>query len=344
MVGVAPRHVLLGCVVVLLTVFASACNGNPPDRKADVDRLTRQLRAMPGVQAASDEVADSKAQGLVYRRIYVDVADDITADQLAAITSHYLQNLHTVSYTGYKAELDARKGWSVFAVDSGELPIANGDQVVQQARDWVALRNAFPGSTIALRATISHPKHQFPVQEWGHSNVASIALPDAADYTAVGAAVNTLATRFPQLASLDWTISAGKQHPAYIHTSRRLPNAQEMDVWNKLNADQSIAHIDKMTINGQSVPPIWMLEKTTQNHDVDVAVQLARRHLPIVATLPPPVLYTAGDSISGHIGASGHARGPVAVTVGGCTFRELWQYRPTAPEQALINTYEKCRH
>ena len=342
MVGVAPRHILFCCIVTVVAVLVGGCDANPPGRRADVDRLTQQLRTMPGVQTASDEVADSKAQGLVYLRVYVDVADDITADQLAAITSRYLQGLHAVDYTGYKAELDARRGWSVFAVDSGELPITNGDQIVQQARDWVALRHAFPGSTIGLRATVTHPKKAFPVQEWGHSNVATIALPDAADYIAAAAAVNTLATAFPQLTAFGWTISAGKQHPAYIQTSRRLPNPQEMDVWNKLNADQSIAHIDKMTINGQSVPPVWLLEKTTQSHEVDVAVQLARQHLPIAATLPPPVLYTASDSISGHIGASGHARGPVAVTIGGCTFRELWQYRPTPPEQALINAYEKC--
>jgi hypothetical protein len=341
--GVASRHAVVGCVVAVLALLIGACDPNPADRQADVNRLTQQLRTMPGVEAASNEVADSTAQGLVYVRVYVDVADDITADQLAAITSQYLQNLRAVDYTGYKVELDARRGWSVFAVDSGELPITNGDQIVAQGRDWVALRHAFPGSSIGLRATIRHPKGQLPIQEWGHSNVATIALPDAADYTAVTGAVNTLATTFPQLGALDWTISAGKRHPAQIQTSRRLPNPHEIDVWNKLNADQSVPHVDKLTINGQAVPPVWLSEKTTQSHDVDVALQLARQHLPIAATLPPPVLYTASDSLSGHIGASGHSRGPFAVTIGGCTIRELWLYRPTPPEQALINTYEKCK-
>ncbi|HUO38363.1 MAG TPA: hypothetical protein VMU34_11190 [Mycobacterium sp.] len=177
----------------------------------------------------------------------------------------------------------------------------------------------------------------------GASNVGAIELPDAADYTAVTAAVTTLATRFPRLASLDWTISAGKQHPADIKTSRRLPNAQEIAVWNRINADQSIAHIDKMTINGRVSAPVWVAEKTTQSRDVNVAVQLATRHLPIVATLPSPVLYTASDQIQGHVGGYGQATGPVAITVGGCTARDYLTGRPAPAEQALINTYEKCR-
>jgi hypothetical protein len=330
--------------VVSLAMLPAGCAATPPDRRTDVERLTEQIRAMPGVQAASDELADKPAQGVIYFRISVDVADDIGPDQLAAVTAGYLHNLHAVDYRGYRAELDARRGWNVFAVESGRLPITNADQIVAQARDWVALRHAFAGATIGLRATITHPGGQLPIQEWGHSNVGTIDLPDAADYSAVAAAVFTLAGRFSRLGSLDWTISAGKDHPAYIRTSRRLPNPEEIAVWNRLNADQSIPHIDEMRINRPFTPPVWFSEKTIQSRDVAVALQLARRHLPLVATLPRPVLYTASDQISGHVGFYGHARGPVAITIGGCTPRELWEYRSRPPEHALISTYERCRH
>ena len=55
---------------------------------------------------------------------------------------------------------------------------------------------------------------------------------------------------------------------------------------------------------------VWTPEKTTKSHDLGVALQLARLHLPIVATLPPPVLYTASDQVQGHIG--GYGRSPSA--------------------------------
>jgi hypothetical protein len=337
-------HLRVGWIAAVLVVALAACEPSPPDRRTDVDRLVAQIRTLPGVAAASHGFADRPAQGLVYFRIRVDVADDLTADQLAAITNRYLQNLHTPDYEGYQAELDARHGWNVFAVDSGQLPITNGDQVVSQARDWVAMRHAFPGATVSLRATITHPAGQLPIQEWGHSNVGIIDLPDPADYTVVSAAVSTLAARFSQLGGLDWTISAGKEHPADIKTSRRLPTAKELGVWDSLNADQSIPHVDKMRINGPATPAVWVSEKTTRSRELSVAVQLARQHLPVVATLSPPVLYTASDEISGHIGAQGHARGPVAITIGGCTARELWVYQPSTSEQKLINRYEKCQH
>lgn len=345
MVGVVSGlrwHVGVGWLLAVMVVLVAACEAKLPDHRLDVDRLTQQIRGMPGAQAVADEVADSEAQGRVYFNIYVDVTDDITSDQLAAITARYLQGLRAVDYTGYRAELDVRRGWNVFAVDSGRRPIINGDHIVAQARDWVAMRRGFPAATISLRATITHPDGELAIQEWGHSNVGVIELPDAADYTAVTAAVTTLATGYPELARLDWTISAGRQHPADIKTSRRLPSAQEIEVWNKINADQSIAHIDKMTINGRVSAPVWVSEKT-QSPDVNVAVRLAQQHLPIVATLPPPLLYTAGDQIQGHIGGYGQATGPVAITVGGCTQRDYLSYRPGAAELALINTYEKCR-
>ena len=292
--------------------------------------------------AATDDVADSRAQGTVYFSVYVDVPDDLTADQLTAITGRYLRELRTGKYAGYRAELDVRHGWSLFAVDSGRLPIANPDQILQQAGDWVALRREFPGATVRLRATVAHPDGQMPIQEYGHSNAATITLSGGADYRDVAAAARRIADRIPELAGIYWTISAGRDHPAQIVTSRRLPTAAEVDVWNRLNSDQTIPHIDKLMINGPVTPPVWISEETTQSRDVAVALQLARRHLPVAATLPGPVLYSASDQISGHIGGQGYARGPVSVTIGGCTKHDPLVYRPIPAEQALINTYETC--
>jgi hypothetical protein len=183
---------------------------------------------------------------------------------------------------------------------------------------------------------------KLPIQEYGHSNTATLTLNGGADYTAVAATVRSLSTGFPDLTAIDWTISAGKDHPAQIATSRRLPTAAEIGVWTRLNADQSIPHIDRLRINGPDTPPVWISEKTTQSRDVAVALRLARRHLPIAATLPGPVLYTASDQISGHIGDRGDARGPVSVTIGGCTKHDPLVYLPIPEEQSLINTYEDC--
>jgi hypothetical protein len=328
--------------MALVAVLLGACDANPPDRRADVASMTDQIRAMPGVVAATNDVADSRAQGLVYFAVYVDAADNLTTDQLTAITDRYLLELRTGKYAGYRAELDVRHGWNLFAVDSGRLPITDSDQIRQQAADWVALRREFPSATVRLRATITHPDGQMPLQEFGHSNTATITLNGGADYTGVAATARTLAERFPQLAGVDWTISSGKDHPAQIVTSRRYPAAAELDVWHQLNADQSIPHFDRLRINGPSTPPVWISEETTQSRDVAVALQLAQRHLPIAATLPAPVLYSASDQISGHIGDQGFARGPVSVTIGGCTKHDPLVYRPIPPEQALINAYETC--
>jgi hypothetical protein len=333
----------VGAFLAVAAMMLAGCHATPPDRRADVDRLTRHIADMPGVHAARDEVADHPAQGLVYFSIDVDLTADITGGQLAHITTHYLAGLGAVDYRDYQAELDAHRGENVFAVDSGSLPVTNRVQIVAQARDWVAMGRQFRGATISLRATITHPGGQFPIQEWGHSNLGAIDLPDSADYTGVTTVASTLANRFAELSSLDWTISAGKAHPADIKTSRRLPNTQELQVWNQINADQSIAHIDKMTINGRARAPVWVSEKTTQSREPAVALQLARRHLPVVAVLPAPVLYTASDKIEGNIGFYGQAKGPVAVTIGGCTPRDYSMYRPTPAELALINTYETCR-
>jgi hypothetical protein len=152
-----------------------------------------------------------------------------------------------------------------------------------------------------------------------------------------------MASKFPELAALNWTLSAGTLQPASITTSRRYPSTQELQVWNTVNADQAIPHVDALTINGAVTPPMWLSEKTIGSRDVAVALQLAQRHLPVVATLPAPVLYTASDQISGHIGAMGTAGGPVSVTVGGCTRRDPQICLPGPAEQGLIDTYETCR-
>ena len=326
---VPRRHRFFAAVVALIVVLLAACDANPPDRRADVASFTDRIREMPGVVAATYDIADSRAQGMVYFTIYVDVADN-------------LRQLRTGKYAGYRAELDVRHGWNLFAVESGRLPITNTDQIVQQAGTWVALRSEFPGATVRFRATVAHPDGQMPIQEFGDSNAATITLAGGADYAGVAATARTLGDRFPHLASIDWTISAGKDHPAQIVTSRRLPTAAELDVWNRLNADQFIPHIDRLRINGPATPAVWISEETTQSRDVAVALELAKRHLPIAATLPAPVLYSASDQISGHIGDQGFARGPVSVTIGGCTKRDPLVYRPIPAEQDLINRYETC--
>jgi hypothetical protein len=328
-------------LLALAVVFLSACNARPRDCRADIARLTDQIRALPGIRGATNEVANHQAQGIVYFTIKVDVADDITGDQLAAITSRYLEGLRTIDHSGYHAEFDAADGWNVFTIDSGELPITNDEQIASQARDWAALRHEFPRAIINLRATITHPGGALPIQEWGHTNAGTMRLPDAADYTEVTRTVMRLATGYPRLAEVNWTISTGSEHPADIKTSRRFPTGGELDVWNKLNADQTIPHTDKMTINGRVKSPVWLAEET-RSHDGAIAIGLAQRHLPMLSALPAPVLYTASDQIQGHITGDGRATGPIAVTVGGCTDRDYLVYQPAAAEKALIRSYEKC--
>jgi hypothetical protein len=194
-----------------------------------------------------------------------------------------------------------------------------------------------------MRATITHPGGAQTPQEAGHNNVGALEFPETVDYTAVSSGAATMATKFPDLAVLNWTLSAGKLHPASVTTSRRYPSSQELQVWNTVNADQAVPSIDSLTINGPVTPPVWFSEKTIRTRDVAVALQLARRHLPVMATLPSPVLHTASDQISGHIGGLGTPRGPVSVTVGGCTRHDPRVYLPMPAEQGLIDTYETCR-
>jgi len=332
----------------LIVTAVAACSNAAPDRHQRADRLTQQLRAMPGVVAATADLANNVAQGMVYFWLTVQVADDITGDQLAALTAHYLDELHAVDYTDYQTELDVHRDRNVFVVDSDTRPVTNSDQITEQARRWVALRHEFPSATITFHATITHPPSQShtnggpgptPGPDLGHPNTGTIELPEAADYTAVAATVTALATRFPDLSGGTWTISAGKAHPADITTTQRLPTPDEMRVWNELNADQSIPHVDAMTINAAATAPVWISEKT-RSHDIAVAFQLAGEHLATAAQLPAPVLYTSTDQIQAHRNYYGQTTSPVAITIGGCTART---YPPDPAEQTLIATYETCR-
>ena len=62
-----------------------------------------------------DEVGDNRAQGLVYFTLRVDVADDLTADQLAAIfNSRYPQLYDYESATYFDA--NGRKIWAATTI------------------------------------------------------------------------------------------------------------------------------------------------------------------------------------------------------------------------------------
>lgn len=336
------RHATLYGVVLALLLCVTGCQAAVPDRRTEVDRLGDLLGDMPGVQRITTDYVNDPNSGVVLYSVQADVADDVSADQAAAIVTRYLHELGTGIYRGYTAELDLRRGWNVFAIDSGEQPIANPDQIIGQARDWVNLRHAFSAATVSLRATIDHPAGARIRQAAGRTNVVSVELADTANASTVADAVSIVAARFAHLVGMDWTVSAGKQ-PTQIVFSRRFPTPAELDVWRQLNADQRIAHVDMMRINGPVTPPVWISEKTTASHDVSVALQLATRHLPIVATLTPPLLYSASDQLSGHIGGHGMARGPVAVTVGGCTPRDPRVYQPIPAELVLIRKYATCK-
>ena len=330
------RGLLLVVAVVTIGLTVGACTAAPPDRHSQVDQLSQHLRGMPGVLSAGNTFSDDEARGPTFFEVDVDVADDVTGDQVAAVTAAYLDSLRATDYTGYRAGLTVRHAGDVFVVGSGGRPVINRDQIEDQARSWVTLRQQFAGSTVTVRAAIGHsgdPAGRPPVAS------GSIQLPDPADYTAVAAAFGTLASRFPNLTGGDWTISAGNQHPAEIRASRRLPTPAEMNVWTALNTDQSIPHAVVFTVNGAVTGPLWVSEKIP-THDTDTAVRLAERHLPIVATLPAPVTYSATDQFQGHIGFHGQATGPVTILIGGCMKRD---YRPTPAEQALIDRYETCR-
>jgi len=141
--------------------------------------------------------------------------------------------------------------------------------------------------------------------EWAQSGLGGVEGPPV------------IATSAHEFAGADWAISAGREHPADVKTSKRLPTAQEMDVWAKVNADQAIAHADVLVVNGNPIAPVWISEKT-RSHDGGEALGLAQAHLPIAATLPAPVLYTATDQYQGRFDFNGRASGPVTVAIAGC--------------------------
>lgn len=328
-------------VVVSLLLLLCGCDATVPDRRADVERLSRQLESMPGVQAVDIAYANNWAQGTVLFTIHAKAAETVSADQLAAIVGTYLGDLKSGRYRSYHTELDVRRGRSVFAVESSDQPIANARQVIDQARDWITLHDKLIGATVTVRATIRHPSGRLTPREMESSNQADIELPEGAHSVDVANAVDTIAAHFPHLAVLASAVSAALELNQIAFTGR-FPTATELDLWRQLAADQSIPHTDSMRINGPVTPPVWLSETTTGTHDVDVALALATRHLPLAARLPAPVLYTASDQTSGHIGAHGAARGPVAVTIGGCTPRDPLVYRPSSSEHALIRRYEAC--
>ena len=334
------RSAVLCVALMTALVSLSGCDARVPDRRDDVERLSAQLGSMSGVQATHADYANHWAAGAVMFAIHVDAADGLTADELTSIVETYLQNVASGRYRDYHTELEVRHGWSVFAVDSSDRPIANTAQILDQARDWIALRTALPGATVALRSTISHPLAHLSPREIGSSNRADIELPEGTHSADIAGAVSTLSARFPYLAVLNWRVSAARAQDQIAYTGR-FPTAAELDLWRQLTIDQTIAHTDSMQINGPVTPPVWLSEATGTDA-VDVALALATRHLPLAATLPAPVLYTASSQLSGHIGGYGVARGPVAVTIGGCTRRDLAVYQPTVGEQALIHRYETC--
>jgi hypothetical protein len=330
----------LGCALLVVALSLVGCSEVAPDRHQQVDQLTDQIRSMPGVRGASSELTDDIPKGYVHFWLSVEVAEDVTRDQVAAITTRYLDELRSVDYSAYQTELDVHLGRNLFAVDSGRLPVDNPPQIISQGRDWVALRHEFPSATVKLRAAITRAG-SVPVVEAdrGHPALGAIEFPDPADYTAVTAAVTTLGARYPQLASGVWTLDASKTHPAEVTSFQRLPSPAELAVWSSLNADQAIPHVDALITNAPQTPPVWISEQTI-SQDPAVALELATAHLPIVSTLPRPVLYTASDQLQGRRNFNVRTTGPVAVTIGGCTVRT---YRPDPNEQRFIDAYENCR-
>ncbi|GAC1398181.1 MAG: hypothetical protein NVSMB60_08930 [Mycobacterium sp.] len=327
-----------GRMLVVIALSLTGCSHQPPDLRTRADQLTSQIRALAGVSGAKSDLTDRFAEGNVHFWLSVDVTPDAGTDQIATIAGRYLDAVRAGDYPGYETELNIRHGTNVFTVENREHVAANTDQIIGQARDWVALHNQFPGATVTLSATLSYPPSGTGLRDRGHPAFGTIDIPEA-DYAALTTAVSTLGAKFPQLAVAVWALSAGKIRPAEITTSQRLPNPQELSVWNALNADQTIPHGEAMTINAPAAPPVWISEQAL-SHDPAIAVALAVRHLPIVATLPAPLLYTATDQLQGHRDYNNRTTAPVAVTIGGCTPRT---YRPDPTERKLIGTYETCR-
>jgi hypothetical protein len=192
-----------GSVLLAPAAVLSSCEQQQPDRRSDARQLTSQIQHMPGVRSATSDVADNIAEGRVHVWITVHVADDITADQLAAVTTRYTDGLHSADYTGYDTELVVHQGDNRFVIGTGRQSIANADRLVARARDWVGLRHEFPSAAPRIpqcRSQFAH--HRCRPVRYRRDRAAR-----PRDYTAVTAAVTTLGARFPQLAGGNWTIT-----------------------------------------------------------------------------------------------------------------------------------------
>ena len=332
-------------LAVLLVAVVAACshttaNSNkPPDRQPQLDQLTQQLQKMPGVTGATNKLVNDPDHGQAYFNVEVHLAGDVTGDQLAAVTGKYLDDLRTVDYAPYKGNFRARRGFDYFTIDSGSPDVDNVDQINGQARGWVNLLREFPDATVYFRPTVVIGKGSSANQGDSHRSSGTITIPIDADYTGVASTFAVLGAKFADLGSGEWKVIAGKSLGGGIETSGRLPNQAEIDVWNKLNGAQFIPHIDVMSIDSSGNGPALWVSEGPQSADPDVAIRLARAHLPIVATLSPPILYTASDQMERRLDSQGRAVGPVAITIGGCTQRA---YQPSPAEQQLIDQYEKC--
>ncbi len=174
------RHCSL--IALLLVVVAAACAAAPPDRRSQVDGLTQRIGAMPGVMQAGNTFNDSAAQGPAYFELDVNVADDITGDQLAAITSAYLGDLAAQDYRGYKAQLDVRTDANVFLVDG---------------RPWETATRSWRRRAVGWRCSSSSPaaRSGCAPRRTRYRIPGNLQLPDAADYVAVAAASTNSAPR-----------------------------------------------------------------------------------------------------------------------------------------------------
>ena len=77
------RCALFAATLLLIT----ACAASPADRRPQVTQLTEQIRALPGVESASNTVGNDPQTGPSYFEVDVQVAEDISADGALLIRS-----------------------------------------------------------------------------------------------------------------------------------------------------------------------------------------------------------------------------------------------------------------
>src|ERR1700735_4178341 len=90
----------LGCALVVVLSLVG-CSHLAPDRHQQASQLTNDIKSMPGVRGASSELTDDVPSGYVHFWLSVDVAEDVTGDQVAAITTRYLDELRNVDFSAY---------------------------------------------------------------------------------------------------------------------------------------------------------------------------------------------------------------------------------------------------